>query len=91
MPRGDVSAARCVPGGDERLWVDGAAPWGQYRPCGDLVTPGKPFCRFSGCRRALACEQTADGAVGVPPAELRGRVPAMTAPGPEALAPASDG
>jgi len=91
MPRGDVTAVRCVPGDDERFWVDCDAPLGGCPSYGEPVMLGRSFCRFCECRRAPAHKRLLDGAVGVPPAELRVRVPVVTAPGPEASAPARDG
>jgi len=51
---------------------------------------GRSFCRFCGCRRALARERL-DGVVDISPAELLVRVPVVTAPAPEAPAPARNG
>src|SRR5215472_12808744 len=84
MPRGDVSAVRRVPGGDERLWVSCGAPLGACPSCGELVMLGRSFSRFCGCRRALAREHLLDRAVDVPPAELRVRAPVLMGPRPEA-------
>ena len=91
MPRGDVSAARCVPGGDERFWVDCDAPLGRCPSCREPVMLGRSSCRLRRCRRVLARERLLDGAIDVPPAELRVWVPVMKAPGLEAPVPARDG
>ena len=90
MPRGDVSAVRCV------LGVTSGSGWaaallGACPSCSEPVMLGRSFSRFCGCRRVVAREQLLDGAVDVPPAELWVRVPVVIALGPEAPTPARDG
>jgi hypothetical protein len=91
MPRGDVSAMRCVPGDDERVPGGLRRSLGRCPSCGEPVMPGLSFCRFCGCPRASARDWLLHGAVNAPPAGLRVRVAVVTAPGPGASTPARNG